>query len=88
MKKIILVVLLALSVQGADTVCEFYNEKYQASQKLLEFSFADNDASGVVRHAKNALEYVNQVGANCKGIEAEVNATRASLKVVIEKFKE
>jgi len=87
MKKIILVVLLALSLE-ADAVCDFWADKYRSSFKLLVYSADRGDREDALHFAKQTLTHIEHVGAECEGVDEGVEKLRKTLKKKIIEFSE
>ena len=80
MKKIILVVLLALSLQ-ADATCGYWVDVYDKEFKLLVYAIDREDFSRAVRVGNSTLTYAEHVSVSCSHIDK--NATKA-----IDDFRE
>jgi len=87
MKKILLVVLLALSLE-ADVACDFWAEKYKSSFKMLMYAADRKDWEEAANYAEDSLEYIEHVGAECEGVEEAVEGMRSVLKKKIIEFRE
>ena len=79
MRKILLVVLLALSL-NADGSCDFWISKYLTSNKLLIYATDNKDWKKVNAEAKRSLNYIEHVGANCEDMGETVERQRVLLK--------
>jgi len=95
MKKIILVVLLALSLQSSNVLCVDYTEKYRSSNQMSFYSFQDGDLRQATRWAKKSLRHINRVGSECltgnekndKEFLVAIDKARAAIKARIKEWE-
>jgi len=90
MKKVILVVLLALNVYGSEALCIYFTERYIASNKMLVFSAENKDNKDIVKYARKSLANLERSMSECNNSESiqSVNQkSRGVLKSIISKYR-
>jgi len=89
MKKVILVVLLALNVYGNEALCNYFVEKYSASNKMLYFAVDNGNYKDIAKYAKKSLSHLERASSECnnKSSEAAVQKSREQLKAIIADFQ-
>ena len=91
MKKIILVIAVAVSLNASEVMCKLYTEKYQSSNQMAIYALQNGDKRKELKYTKETLHNIETTGAECGYSEKYMEAVekfRVILKARIKKLND
>jgi len=90
MKKIILVIAVAISLSGDDYMCDIYTEKWKKSNNLAVMAIEDTRNRRAIEYLNDTLEFVATASVECgysDETKKSMNSFRKSLRDKIKEVK-